>query len=187
MSESNPGPAGAKPSFSKSSKSFRKEKKLVVLVDMMGATRLASGMSDVDWAQFLHEFYESCTRHLEGNGGSIVKYLGDSALAVFDEDAVVDAVDAVQSLRKEFQDTCRAVGRESDVHCYMHTGDVVLGNFGPQGFRDIMGTTVSTTFTLGGGRGIHISERVFRKLPNDRRRGWERRKPPVTYTLEASS
>ncbi|MEJ2131993.1 MAG: adenylate/guanylate cyclase domain-containing protein [Gammaproteobacteria bacterium] len=178
MSESQSGPAG--PSFTRS-------RKLVVLVDMTNALRVLSGMSEIEYATFLDDFYDACTRHLEANGGSIVKYMGDSALAVFDEDAVVDAVDAVQSLRREFQDTCRKLGKESDVHCNMHAGDVVLGDFGPQGFRDVMGSTVSTTFTLDRGRGIHVSERVYRKLPNARRSGWQRHKPPVTYTLEELS
>lgn len=178
MPESRPGPSG--PAFTRS-------RKLVVLVDMMGALRLLAGMSDMELAEFLDRFYRRCTHHLEAKGGSVIKYMGDAALAIFEEDAVVDAVDAVQALREDFQEMCRALGRESDIHCNMHAGDVVLGSFGPQGFHDVMGPTVSTAFTLGGGRGIHVSERVYRKLPNDRRNGWERRKPPVTYTLEASA
>ncbi len=184
MSKSSPDPAGSNSSVSKA---FRKEKKLVVLVDIMGGTRIFGGMSDVEQAQFLHEFYESCTRHLEGKGGSIVKYLGDSALAVFEEDAVMDAVDAVQALRKEFQTTCSLQGLRSDLRCNMHSGDIVVGDFGPQGFRDIMGAVVSGTFTLGSGPGIQVSERVYRKLPSEVRGGWQKRKPPVTYVLEGDS
>ena len=176
MSESNPGPSGSTHSFSKS-------KKLVVLVDMMGATRIFGGMSDMEQAQFLHQFFERCSHHLEGKGGTIIKYLGDSALAVFEEDAVVDAVDAVQALGKEFRSMCSARGFESGVRCNMHSGDVVIGEFGPQGFRDILGATVSATFRLDGGNGINVSERVYRKLPSEARSGWQKRKPSVTYVL----
>ena len=187
MSNSGSHPAGSNSSFSNDNASFRKEKKLIVLVDMMNASRVLSGMSDVEHAQFLHEFYARCTHHLEGKGGSIVKYLGDSALAVFDEDAVVAAVDAVQALGKEFRSMCSALGYESGVRCNMHSGDVVIGDFGPQGFRDVMGSSVSATFRLDGGRGINVSERVYRKLPSDARSGWHKRKPPVTYVLEGDS
>ncbi len=47
MSQSSPGPSGSSPS---SGRTFHKEKKRVVLVDIVGATRIFSGMSDVEQA-----------------------------------------------------------------------------------------------------------------------------------------
>lgn len=62
MSQSSPGPSGSSPS---SGRTFHKEKKRVVLVDIVGATRIFSGMSDVEQAQF-----SACTFTL-GSGPGI--------------------------------------------------------------------------------------------------------------------
>ena len=67
----------------------------------------------------------------------------------------------------------------------MHLGPVVAGEIGGGTSRwyDIIGRTVNQTFLLGRGRGIRISERVYRRLPSSERSPWEKVKAPAYYVL----
>ena len=48
---------------------------------------------------------------------------------------------------------------------------------------DVIGRAVNRCFLLGRGRGIRISEPVYRKLPSGDRSPWDKHRPPTVYAL----
>ncbi len=65
-------------------------------------------------------------------------------------------------------------------------GSAVNAEFGegPSRRRDVVGRAVNQVFLLGRGRGIRLSEPVYRKLPSGERSPWIKNKPPAVYVLE---
>ena len=160
---------------------FSEHKAVVVLVDISGTLKLATALTPLKFAVFLDDFYGLCTHHVEHAGGELIKYVGDATLALFNEHDAVAAVEAVQAIREGFAPVCAAHGVQADISANIHLGDVVDGVFGPAACRDITGGTVYTTFRMGGGPGLRISEPVYRKLPSGARSPWKKQKSPVTY------
>jgi class 3 adenylate cyclase len=116
----------------------------------------------------------------------VVKWIGDAVLAVFPEERAVDAVDAVAVLVDALH-AMRGVWRV-DLSVNVHLAIVAEGEVGPDEDRryDVLGGGVNHLFLMGGGPGIRISEPVFRQLPNERREGWVKHRPPATYTMRSS-
>ena len=162
---------------------FSEHKALILLLDISGTTKIITALTPLTFAAFLDDFYKLCAHQVEHAGGEVVKYPGDAALAIFDEVGAVAAVDAVHAIREGFQAICAAYGVQADIGANLHLGDVVDGVFGPTDIRDITGTAVYTTFRMGGGPGLRISESVYRKLPSGARSPWKKQKAQVTYTL----
>ena len=68
----------------------------------------------------------------------------------------------------------------------MHLAIIAVGELGPAGLRrfDIIGEGVNHTFLMGGrlGPGVHVSEPVYRQLPNELRGPWKKQRPAATYS-----
>lgn len=162
-----------------------RKKLTVVELDVSRSTWLLGEIGDDNKAVlFLDGYYALCSKHIETRGGEVIKYMGDACMAIFDEEACLQAIDAVIAIRDAFPDYCRANGAPiTEIHGAVHIGELVIGEFGPQGFRDVMGRTPSTLFKMAG-TGIAISEQAYRKLPSDQRGAWRKRGGQVTYILK---
>lgn len=161
---------------------FVEDERLVMLIDVAGALRAMDDMTDTQMASYLDTFYRQCTRHVVGAGGEVIKYIGDACLAIFAPENIERAIGAVSALRSEFIGD-RDRRSSADIGANVHVGNIIIGEFGPLRRRDIMGRAVSTTFLLGGGAGIRLTERAFRRLPDAARERWRKVKPPTTYTV----
>ena len=161
-----------------------RKKLTLVEVDVSRSTSIVVDIDDDDKAVlFFDGFYALCTRHIEAHGGKVIKYMGDACLASFDADDCVAAIDAVIAMRDAFPAYCASHDvTPTDIHGTVHMGDMVVGQFGPQGFQDVMGRAPNTLFKMAG-HGITISEQVYRKLPSGRRGPWRKRGGEVTYVL----
>ncbi len=162
------------------------ENKLVLFVaDLAGYTRATAALEARAVAAFLDEWYAQCAAVVRTRGGRLVKYMGDACFATFPEDRCADAVDAAMELAATIAPLrsrhCIAVEMGANVHMAV----VAEGDFGPADDRryDVLGSGVNHLFLMGGGAGIRISEPVYRQLPNERRGGWRKNRPPATYTL----
>lgn len=163
---------------------FSQQKLILMELDVANATRLITAMADdVKTVLFFDGYYALCSKHIESRGGEVIKYMGDACLAIFPEDAAVDAIDACIAIREDFPAHCTEHGVvPTDIHGTVHIGEVIVGTFGPQGFRDVLGRAPNALFTMAG-QGIKISEQVYRKLPSDQRSRWKKRAGPVVYML----
>ncbi|MBN1611260.1 MAG: hypothetical protein JW940_31800 [Polyangiaceae bacterium] len=88
-------------------------------------------------------------------------------------------------LQKAVDDLNWKHGLKVEVGTNVHLGTVAEGDFGPDDdqHHDVVGSAVNHLFLMGGGAGIRISEPVYRRLPNDRRAAWSKRRPPAAHTL----
>jgi adenylate cyclase len=164
---------------------FREREAVTVMIDIARFTSAVSGMDSLEIADVLERVNAQLSGAVSNHGGRIVKYLGDGCLAVFPADASLAALDAVA----EMVDAVRHVGGELglalDLGANVHLCNIAEGEFGADGFYDIIGAGVMHTFRMGAGAGVRISEPVYRKLPSDRRAAWTKHQPPATYTLTA--
>lgn len=156
----------------------------LVAVDITSCTRLLAQLEDgTERVLFLDDFYTLATTHVEAQGGEVLKHMGDSVLALFDEDQCLAAITALTTMRDAFPVICAKRGlTPTDLRSSVHVGEVVVGDFGPNGLRDALGKAAGVVFNMEG-PGITVSEQVYRKLPSSERSPWKKRSGKVSYYL----
>lgn len=154
-------------------------------LDIQNSLQIARDIDDsVKFAVFLDRFYTLCSETIGTYNGEVIKYLGDSCLCMFDEDACIDAIDTLLDVRGAFPSLCEEFGiRHTGVRGSVHTGTIVYGEFGPEKQKDVLGKMSNELFTIDR-RGVTITEQVYRKLPNDRRSEWKKTGGQVVYVLK---
>ena len=162
----------------------RKSAALVEL-DILNSLKIARQMdSSEQFALFIDAFYTLCSAKTQQYGGEIIKYIGDSTLAMFEATDCVAALGSVHDIRDCFPEFCREFGVEGhELRATVHTGDVIFGSFGPEGQKDVIGKTPNELFQTRG-YGITITEQVYRKLPSDKRSTWKKKGGQVVYVME---
>ena len=163
-------------------------KRVIAVHDLAGFMRAAQHHDALAVWAYLDEYYALCAEQVAGAGGRVVKFVGDACLAIFPPDRCVEAVDAMAQLREQVSGLSRRRGFPvGSGATNVHLATIAEGDLGPEGLRrfDVIGEGVNHTFLLGSrmGPGVHVSEPVYRQLPNDRRGPWKKQRPPATYTL----
>lgn len=168
--------------------SFEPTPLVIVVADLSGYHRGFRTHSDTDMAAFLHRFYTVADHIVHSSGGRVIKFLGDAVLATWPDSDAPAAVSATIALEATIGTLAAAVGLDLSLGANIHAGDVVASELGAGESRrfDVIGRAVNQTFLLGRGRGIRISERVYRKLPSADRSPWEKNRPPTVYVLGES-
>ncbi len=161
---------------------------IILVADLTGYTRGFLSHSDSEMAGFLDRFYRMAEGVIEEQGGKIIKFIGDAVLSVFSPDAATEAVVAALTMRQAAETLADDIGLDFRFGANIHFGEAVATELGAGSSRrhDVIGRTVNQTFLLGGGGGIRLSERVYRKLPSGQRSPWEKRKLPTVYVLDDS-
>ena len=124
----------------------------VLFLDVVGSTTLSQQLDPEDFHTVMDDALASCTVIVENRGGRVLKYAGDSLLAVFGADEVRedDGERAVQA-GLELLDEGRRQGQQVlerylhpgfDVRVGIHTGPVLLGG-GLDAGNNIRGFTVN--------------------------------------------
>lgn len=160
---------------------FAERQLVTVVVDLAQFTQAVAGMDAVDIAALVDRYYAEVSAAAVERGGRVVKYLGDGCLVSFAAEDVVSAVDCVEALAPRVDSLAADLGLDLAMGANVHLSVVAVGEFGPDRRYDVVGAGVIHTFRMGGGRGIRISEPVYRSLPSDRRSTWSKRRPPATY------
>ena len=161
-------------------------KRLIALIDLAGFAKAFHAHSDLEMAAFLQEYYAACDERLVAAGGTVIKYMGDSCIAVFPPDAAQSCAEAVIELLAAVEDLGKKFGVTISLGANLHIAEIIEGEFGvgANARPDIVGRGVNQTFMLGGGPGVRASEPVYRSLASDQRPPWRRHKPPAIYVLE---
>jgi class 3 adenylate cyclase len=157
---------------------MRERSLVLVLVDLARFTQAIADRSLRELTELVDEFYRLAGTVIPQHRGRIVKFIGDGCLAVFEVDDALAALDAVGELRAQV----KKMGLELGANVHLST--VAEAQLGLDGAYEVLGMGVVHTFRMGGGNGTRISDRVYRKLPSDRRSGWRKHQPPATYELE---
>ena len=164
---------------------FTSQPRVILVADLSGYHRGYRTHSDAEMAHFLDRFYTMCGVVIEDAGGTIIKFMGDALLAVFDANAAAAAASAAVTLESLVDHLAVEHELELRFGANLHFGKVILSELGRGSTRrlDVIGQAVNRCFLLGRGRGIRISEPVYRKLPSGDRTPWEKHKPPAVYAL----
>ena len=111
---------------------------VVWLSDLVGFTRLSATLEPAAVLALLNDYAEAQVEAIEGNGGHVLKFVGDGILAIFPDDdparACAHALDAAGAQRGRIValNARRAADGlpVADVHLALHLGELLYGNVG---------------------------------------------------------
>lgn len=91
----------------------------IMFVDMRDFTRRTRDMGAEDVAELLNRYYDCVVPHVEENGGSVLKFIGDGILAIFPEETLgargarLAALTAAKAALASVPSACSGTGRVS--------------------------------------------------------------------------
>lgn len=105
----------------------------VMFTDIADSSSIAASVGDRTWAKVIGEHLRAVSETVEGNGGRIVKTLGDGTMSTFSSarNALTSAISIQKFTRQQ------SGGHKLEVRIGIHTGDVVQSN------GDFFGTVVN--------------------------------------------
>jgi adenylate cyclase len=131
----------------------------IFICDLRGFTTISEHWPRDDVITLLNEYFDTMAEPVERLGGEILKFIGDSLLAIFpleDEDACGNALRAALEARRgmrAYNVTRRARGQEAlGFGLALHVGDVMYGNIGSRDRLDftVIGPAVNVASRLEG-------------------------------------
>ena len=133
----------------------------VLFADIRGFTAMAESLKDTPEVvvEILNQYLELATKAVFDNGGSIDKFAGDSAMALFNgfvpqEDyiyrAVCAAMDLIHKTNELKASVKERVGMDLSFGIGIHCGEAIVGNLGPSFRKDYtaIGDTVNVASRL---------------------------------------
>ena len=131
---------------------WAEERKLatVVFADIVGFSAIANDLEPDAVRELANAFFEPLSREVEGEGGTVMKYIGDGVMAVFGvptthEDDAVRAVRAAMAMTARVREIASTRNAEVALRVGVNTGLVMVGTVGAgsRASADIMGATVN--------------------------------------------
>lgn len=121
--------------------------KTIVAVDLTDSTAMKEQQAEVQWLNTYAWFFELLSDAVTQKGGAIVKYLGDGAMVVFDEDHPADAINCAIVIQESIVDAQESKRVFCDCSIAITYGKVVEFDT-PHGSRDYIGSVVDKAFRL---------------------------------------
>ncbi len=138
----------------------------LLIADIKGSTALAARLSPTDLAMQVGRWMGECKEIVDGNGGTINKFLGDGYFAYWldDGDGGARVAKALGELR-----AMQAQGRGPAFRVVLHYGSIALGGSASLGEDSLSGLDVTVAFRMekiAGGLGcdVVVSEAVKERL-----------------------
>ena len=155
---------------------------LVSFIDLTRFFAQSQRVNDVELADTLDAFYGHVTQAVEEAGGVLVKFMGDAALIVFEEERIERGVTMLLDLKGSVDALMAERGWECRLVVKAHFGPVIAGQFGEAASQryDVAGKTVNTAAALDAA-GVTLSVTAFRKLGRNLRVRFKKHTAPVTY------
>ncbi|MGY5810985.1 adenylate/guanylate cyclase domain-containing protein [Rhizobium sp. LEGMi198b] len=132
----------------------------ILLADLSNFTALTESHSRDEIVAMLNQRFELVGRNVEEHNGEILKFMGDSVLAIFPADidcpkeacrnAVASARHMLMANAALNNDDLRRSGPPVDIDIVLHLGEVFYGNIGARGRLDftVIGPAVNETSRL---------------------------------------
>jgi class 3 adenylate cyclase/cold shock CspA family protein len=121
--------------------------KTIVAVDLTNSTAMKEQQPEVAWLSTYAWFFELLGRTIQDAHGKIVKYLGDGAMAVFDEEHPADAINWAVVIQEEIVDAQESKRAFFDCSIAITYGKIVEFDT-PDATRDYIGSVVDKAFRL---------------------------------------
>ena len=145
------------PASAASSGRWAEERKLatVVFADIVGFSTIANDLEPDAVRELANAFFEPLSREVEGEGGTVMKYIGDGIMAVFGvptahEDDAVRAIRAALAMTSRVREIATARSADVALRVGVNTGLVMVGTVGAgsRASADIMGATVNVASSI---------------------------------------
>ncbi|MEZ5876596.1 MAG: adenylate/guanylate cyclase domain-containing protein [Tepidamorphaceae bacterium] len=130
----------------------------IMFVDMRDFTRRTQKMSADETAELLNRYYDCVVPHVQANGGSVLKFIGDGILAIFPDGedgakaSTRAALDAARASLASVPAACPTGKAPFEIGIALHHGTAAYGNVGSGERLD---------FTVVG-RDVNLTDRVGR-------------------------
>ena len=127
----------------------------VLFVDIRGFTALSESTSPEEVVLILNDYLTLCAKSIFDNGGTLDKYIGDAAMAIYNAPfdlenhqlaAVKTAIDMRDGAKKLNEELMKKLGKTVSFGIGIHTGTAIVGNIGADFRMDYtaIGDTVNT-------------------------------------------
>ena len=150
----------------------------VLFVDIRGFTPLSEALKPEEVVEVLNEYFDLITGCIFKNGGTLDKYIGDAAMAIFNapievEDytykAVLTAIDIVKGAKALEEKLFERFNKKVSFGVGVNKGEAVVGNIGTSMRMDYtaIGNTVNTAARLEANAKagqVLISENVYNEV-----------------------
>jgi adenylate cyclase len=155
---------------------------LIVSMDLTLFAAQSDRTDDAELAETINNYYELIATAVDAAGGTVVKFIGDAALAVFPEHAVDAGVQMALELPASVDRFMAGHGWECRLRAKVHFGNAIAGQFGPEGNThfDVIGRAVNAAAMLPS-TGLALSAEAFEKLSPKLRSRFKQQGPPITY------
>ncbi|GGH36982.1 adenylate/guanylate cyclase [Cribrihabitans marinus] len=155
--------------------SLREVDAVLCYFDLKEFTSLSERTAGPDLIAMLNDYFGMAVEVIEAHGGSVLKFLGDGILAMFNLDSLSLSAAAGLDAAADLQAGMRSRNAErgargdvtTDVTLALHAGPILYGNIGAENRLDftVIGPAVNLTVRLAGmhravGRNIILSDRV---------------------------
>lgn len=160
----------------------REVQALVAFIDLSHFAKSCQRLSDPEIADWMNEFYTRVLDRVEHFSGYVVKFIGDAALVVCEEQNAERGILGLLELKNEIDRWCESKGYKCRLEVKIHFGEMMAGPFGPRSSPrfDILGKAVNTAAMLED-RPFCLSPQAFRQLSPEQRRHFKKHTPPITY------
>jgi len=153
---------------------------LVAFVDMTNFAKISLNKESEDIFKMIGNFAFISGECIESRGGTIIKFIGDAALIIFND--ADKGVQALVNYKERVDQWLRDEGYNAQLIVKAHYGKATLGYIetGKNRWLDIFGKEVNTTAMISS-KGFAITPQVFRMLEPETRKLFKKHTPPITY------
>jgi len=155
---------------------------LIAFADLTRFAFEAARMEDAGLASMVDELYERLHHGVTAAGGTVVKFIGDAMLAVFEPAEADAAVTALLKQKRAVDAWFQGRKMECRLHVKVHLGKVIAGPFGGRGEKrfDVIGKEVNACARLPN-PGFSLSASAFRALSARAQAAFQRQAPVVYF------
>jgi adenylate cyclase len=137
--------------------------KVILFVDLHNYSIVTIRLGDRA-PEFTQAYYVLSGNAVVDHGGTLIKYIGDAVLAVFDEGEELNAVKAALETRERFAELSNSmgVGDITEIEAGIGSGEVAFGTFGHSSLlvTDLCGEPVSEVAMIMHHRGVAVTKEV---------------------------
>jgi adenylate cyclase len=138
---------------------------LISFFSLNSYSKLCQTKDSKEIFSILSDFFELTGAIIESNNGKIIKWTGDGALAVFQEDNIRNGIAALLECREKANERFAQRGLPLEMVIKANFGRVTCGRLGTKSSEqlDVIGAAVNTAARLSSS-GLTITSAVFEKL-----------------------
>jgi class 3 adenylate cyclase len=164
---------------------------LISFMDIEGFSKISQALPDmIRLFDLLNNWAAIIIQEVDQAHGKVIKFIGDSCLAIFSEDDADAGVCALLSAKEKAEAFLQKEGFTNKMRVTGHVGEAVIGLFGTGSCKgiDVFGESVNTAAALDRGdyrSHLILSPQAFRKLTASTRKRFHEHTPPIVYIAEA--